>query len=155
MALEDLITFVTQALASLPGSGAAHPYEPVATQPQDLPSVFGGSQSVNAWTVTLTSTTETPLSNIEVLRKHTVTFRLYYEVLDASITEPAARTLSEAAMTALRATHVLRDSHGTVLFELVSPPQRPRFGHTLLGQTILCHFAEHTIDAQERVRYQS
>jgi hypothetical protein len=153
--LEEIISFVADTLRELPGSGAVHRYEPVATQAQDIPRIFGGSGSINAWSVTVTRSDEEPLSNIEVVRKHTITFRLYREVLDASISEPQARALSEAGMAALRRVHRLVTDAGTEIAEQVWPPQRPRFGHTLLGATLLCHYAEHTILMQERVRYQS
>jgi hypothetical protein len=151
--LEEIIAFIATILTGLTGTGAVHDHEPIATAPEEIPAVFGASQQVNAWTITVSSTTEEELTNIEVLRHHVFTVRLYVEVGDAAVTALQARALSEAAMTAFRPHYQILDATETVvLAELFGPMQRPLWGHTLLGSTVLTHFGEHTLAAQELIR---
>jgi hypothetical protein len=148
--IEELIGYIVTVLTTAPSLGIVHPYEPIATAAADIPSVFGGSQRVQAWSVSEGAVSDTILSNAEDLLTHQVVVRLYLEVGDPALTEPAARALSRAAMLRWRPIYQYPADTGA-LFEQVSPMSRTKMGHTLLGGTLLCHFLEFTIDAKERV----
>lgn len=152
MALEDIITYIGTVLAGLTGSGIVLSYEPVAIRPEDILSVFGGDQSINAWAITLEerdSTAETRLSNIEVLRRHKILIGLYQSVTNPAVSEPVCRQLSERAMTAFRPT-VHRGAPQNI--EYSEPLQRTEFSRVMVGSTLLCHYARHVWPIQELIR---
>lgn len=141
--LDDLVTLVE-------GAGAANvtPYQPVMMAPTSIPSTLKSGGIVHFWSVSREGTTEVRLNNVETQRNHALVIRGFYEVGDASVSEPAFQALVEEVMADLRATYQLASPASV---EWMQPPQASSIGPRQLSETYLVHYVEIRVDAQERV----
>jgi len=150
MALEDVIDALVTILEGVDGIGAVLNYYPIATLPEHWATMLGNTNTINATCVGLAPIQgwiEERHTNTAVLVTYNITFRLYYETVAAETTEPAFRLLLRAIADELRPSYRQVDN-GIIL---QGPTQLGQYGHTLLADNLLCHYAEINFSAQERV----
>ena len=147
MALSDILDACVAVLTDA-GIVRAYPYQPVMTAAAQLPSTLKDAGIVHFWSVTREGTTEARLTNRETQRNHTLVLRGYYEIGDASTSEPVFQALIETVMADFRA---LYSFAAPASVEWLTPPQASAIGPRTLNETFLVHYVEIRLDAQERV----
>jgi hypothetical protein len=149
VALEDVIDAVVTLLQAIDGVGAVLGYFPVATLPEQWATMLGTGPTINAIAVSLAPVqgwTETRHTNTAVLVVYNLVFRCYQEVGEPAVTEPVFRTLLRTIADGLRGEY-RQQINGIIL---QGPVQLVQYGHTLLADNLLCHYAELTFSGQER-----
>lgn len=150
MALEDVLNALVTIIEGVPGIGVVLNYFPIATLPEYWGTMLGTSSSINATCLGLSPVqgwTEARQTNTSVTVTYNLTFRCYFETIAAATTEPAFRTLLRAIADELRPSY--RQVANDIILQ--GPVQLVQYGHTLLADNLLCHYAELSFVAQERV----
>lgn len=153
MAYQDILNYIYTKLANIPSIGIVLPYRPIATTPEGLVPIFGGSQTVKAWAVTPAEKDATiPVwdTNREKNLTHKVSLDLYFSVTDPAVSQPAAVALSELAMTEFGN---LIQTVAPSNIERSEPLHRVGVLHVTLGSggAVLCHYIPHELTVYERV----
>lgn len=147
MALVDILDAVAD-LVETTDAANVYRYQPIMVSGTSIPSTLKSAGIVHFWSVTREGTTEARMNNVETQRNHSLVVRGYYEVGDASVSEPAFQALVEAIMAAFRAVYQLS---APASVEWLQPGQASAIGPRLLSDTFLVHYVEIRLDAQERV----
>lgn len=148
MALADILSAMVAVVKSADIANV-YPYQPLVVNGSQIPAALIDQNQVHFWSVTREATAEVRLNNVETQRNHTLVIRGYYEVREASVSEPRFQHLIEAVMAACRALYSL-DTPASV--EWLLPAQASEIGPRMLSDTFLVHYVELRLDAQERVR---
>jgi len=96
--ITTILTNVATVLASVTGVQRVHPYEPVATKPENVVAIMGGSQAVDYWSLIPETTRPHRLQGFQMEVDHVLLFQHYYEVGDTTISTPAVRTIVLAVL---------------------------------------------------------
>ena len=147
MALADILDSIADLVDGTDATNV-YRYQPIMVSSTNIPSTLKSGGIIHFWSVTREGTTETRLNNVETQRNHSIVVRGYYEVGDASTSEPVFQALVEAVMLAFRAVYQLS---APASVEWLQPGQASAIGPRMLSETFLVHYVEIRLDAQERV----
>ena len=83
-----IVNSLATTLDAVTGVQRVYKYEIAVLQAGNIPTILGGSQAVDYWTIRPESTEPVRFAGYQMELNHIVTFRHYYTIGDASVTEP-------------------------------------------------------------------
>lgn len=144
MSLATIRTQVKTILEGVSGIGLVHEYVRWATTWEKFLEFFKtSSNKINGATITRVQTPETCESSDHNSRRHSFLIRMYYGLKDDDESEITFQLLVENTCAAFRAKRTLNSTA-----EDSGPPQVEILELRMFG-TVLCHYAEISLDAEE------
>ena len=144
--LSDIIAAIKTIMLGVSGVEIVHEYQRFAADWTKFLSLFkDSSDRINGWMITRESTPEDRDTYPTLRRQHRFVIRGFYGLNDAEASETTFQTLVERIQTAFDVDPVLG---GTVINS--EPLQVDKVDARVFG-SVLCHYAELSIAAHERV----